>query len=172
MAWLEMPGLGADDTHDQTGAIARMEWIDGLLADYGLLALFALSFVASTLIPLSSELVLALMISRGTPFWPAILVATAGNTLGSCTSYWIGRQGTSILRRRAAEPSPRFDRAEALYRRWGWISLLFAWLPIVGDPLCVVAGVFRHALPWFVIAVTAGKLARYIAVALAIPTTT
>jgi len=139
------------------------------LADYGLWALFALSFLASTLIPLSSELVLALVLQQGTAPAAAVTVATVGNTLGACTSYWIGRGGGALLARRFLRTGRKeLDRAERTYARWGWWSLFLSWLPIVGDPLCVFAGIFRHRFIWFLPPVAAGKLARYAVLAWAI----
>ncbi len=139
---------------------------DILLAEPGLGALFLASFLASTLLPLGSEWLLALLLTRGCPAPAAVAVATAGNTLGACTTWLIGRYGgpwlvRRVLRLGAAEQA----RAEALYARWGTWSLLLSWLPVVGDPLCLVGGVLRVGFGRFLLLVTAGKFARYAALA-------
>jgi membrane protein YqaA with SNARE-associated domain len=132
------------------------------LANYGYPALFALSFLASTLIPIGSEwLLIALLLQRRDPL-AAVIVATAGNYLGACTSYVIGKYGGSYL----VEKVLRIDaaaraRAERHFARYGSWSLLFSWLPVVGDPLCLVGGLLNIPFARFSILVAAGKLGRY-----------
>jgi membrane protein YqaA with SNARE-associated domain len=125
--------------------------------------LFASSLLAATLLPGGSEAVLfgVLKLDSGL-FWPALTVATLGNTLGGMSSYLLGR----LLPARA--PRSRWtERAAAWTRRYGSAALLAAWVPIIGDPLCVAAGWLR--LPWPAVAtfMLLGKLARYLAVAAA-----
>ena len=93
-----------------------------------------------------------------------MLTATAGNVLGSVITWGMGRFGRQALARNE-KAERRIRRAEAGVQRMGQPSLLLAWLPVVGDPLCLVAGVLR--VPWlnFVLLVTVGKLARYAALA-------
>jgi len=142
--------------------------MEAFLHEHGLAALFLLSFVASTLIPLGSEWLLVLVLLDGADPGAAVGVATVGNTLGACTSYAIGRWGGAVLARRVFRLSePDLERSERAYRRWGAWSLLFSWLPFVGDPLCVVAGIFRLNVPGFVVLVFTGKAARYLVVAIA-----
>lgn len=142
--------------------------MESFLHEHGLAALFLLSFVASTLIPLGSEWLLVLVLRDGADPGAAVAVATAGNTLGAVTSYAIGRWGGVALARRVFRLSePDLVRGERLYRRFGAWSLLFSWLPFVGDPLCVVGGIFRFNVLGFVVLVLAGKLARYVVVAFA-----
>ena len=125
--------------------------------------LFAGSLLAATLLPGGSEAVLfgVLKLHSGL-FWPALAVATLGNTLGGMSSYLLGR----LLPKRA--PRTRWaERAVAWTRRYGSAALLAAWVPLIGDPLCVAAGWLR--LPWPAVAafMLLGKLARYLAVAAA-----
>lgn len=124
--------------------------------------LFASAFLSATLLPGSSEALLLLKIGAGEPWMSLMLTATAGNLLGSILTFGMGRAGNSVLHRRWLRTDERdLARAEAWFGRWGLPSLLLAWLPVVGDPLCLIAGLLRvHPLP-FVILVGLGKLARY-----------
>jgi len=127
--------------------------VENLLSpETGLVSLFAASFVAATLVPLSSEAVLfAVLKLHGDLLWPALAVATLGNTLGGMSSYLIGRFIGS------KKPLAQLERV----RRHGAPLLLLAWLPIVGDALCVAAGWLR--LNWIAVALfqAAGRFARY-----------
>lgn len=138
----------------------EIDWVAG-----GLPALFVLAFLAATILPLGSEWLLAALVVAGSPATNAVLVAAIGNTLGACTTAWLGRGGACWLSRRMQLPDERRQRAERLFRRYGSWSLLFSWLPIIGDPLCLVAGILRIPWPRFLVLVALGKLGRYAAVA-------
>jgi membrane protein YqaA with SNARE-associated domain len=143
--------------------------METFLHEHGLAALFALSFLASTLIPLGSEWLLVLVLLDGANPVAALAVATAGNTLGAGTSYALGRWGgVWVARRWLRMTDLDLARGEAFFKRWGAWSLLFSWLPFVGDPLCVVGGLFR--LRWWVFfaLVFTGKLVRYAVVVAAV----
>ncbi len=136
------------------------------LQAYGLPALFAVSFLAATILPLGSEWLLATLLLRGEPYAMAVAVATLGNTLGSWTTYLIGLWGGELMASRLLRLDERkLVRARHLYRRWGAWSLLLAWLPVVGDPLCLLAGLMRLRGSLFVPLVAIGKLGRYLLVA-------
>ncbi|HFQ88635.1 MAG TPA: DedA family protein [Desulfobulbus sp.] len=138
-----------------------------ILLQYGYPALFLLSFLAATVIPLGSEWLLLAMLLKGADPVLAVAVATAGNTLGACTTYWIGIKGGPFLVGRVLRPGDReLARARRLYDRYGSWSLLFSWLPVVGDPLCLVGGVLGVRPVKFVVLVLVGKLARYAALSL------
>lgn len=130
------------------------------------LSLFAAAFAAATLLPMQSEALLAY--HALTPdLWllGLIVVATLGNVLGSVVNWYCGR----FLRRyqdRRWFPVSRaaLHRAEARYYRYGRWSLLASWVPIIGDPLTVIAGVLREPLLSFVLIVTVAKAARYFVV--------
>ena len=128
--------------------------MDGLLW-----ALFASAFLSATLLPGNSEIVLIVALHEGSPFWPAVLIATIGNTLGGISTYAVGH----------VFPAMKID-AKALerVRRWGAPVLLLSWVPIVGDALCLAAGWLR--LPWLpsLAALALGKFARYLVIALAV----
>jgi membrane protein YqaA with SNARE-associated domain len=131
------------------------------------LSLFASSFLSATLLPGSSETVLAGLIALGTiPAAGLIVVATIGNTLGACVNWGLGllaARGSTRVRLPITEAQIiRFGR---WYGRFGSWSLLFTWVPVIGDPLTVVAGLARTPLVVFVPVVAAGKALRYLAIA-------
>ncbi len=119
----------------------------------GLGALFASSFLAATLLPGGSELVFAGMLMSGAAtLWPALLIATLGNTLGGLSSYLLGR----------LVPEKKVGgRALAWVRRHGAAILLLSWVPLIGDALCVAAGWVRVNVWWAALFIAAGKFARY-----------
>jgi membrane protein YqaA with SNARE-associated domain len=134
----------------------------------GLAALFAIAFLSATLVPLGSEpALLALLHVHPDLFWRAIAVATAGNTLGGALTWATGRYAHRAYAHFAHRPAleDRHPRLAAALRRYGSAVCLLSWLPVVGDPLCAVAGWLR--LPFWPCAafMGAGKCARYLAVA-------
>lgn len=138
------------------------EW----LVNYGFFSLFLLSFLAATLIPLGSEWLLVTMLLSGTEPVTVVAVATVGNFLGALSTYWIGLYGGEFLKRRVLRMDEKITlKAERFYARFGSYSLLLSFLPIVGDPLCMIGGVLRVGFIRFSLLVVSGKLARYAAVA-------
>ncbi|MGQ0675622.1 MAG: YqaA family protein [Rhodospirillales bacterium] len=130
-------------------------------------ALALSAFLAATLLPFSSEAVLAALVAANDPgeTWRLFAVATVANTAGSCVNWALGRFLLHWQDRRwFPVSSERLMRAQAWFRRWGHWSLLCAWLPVVGDPLTVAAGALRADFPRFVLLVGLGKAARYAAV--------
>ena len=125
------------------------------------------AFLSSTLLPGTSEVALLAAISQWPDYTLSFLtVATITNTAGSTVSYALGRAAMHYADRRWLGVSRNnFDRSAALYNRFGLLSLLFAWLPIIGDPLTLAAGVLRVRFVPFLILVATGKLARYAALA-------
>src|ERR687892_2768848 len=109
--------------------------------------LFVSAFAASTILPMSSEIVLgALALAGATEVWLLLAVATAGNTLGAVVNWGIGRYAATWHTRLPSLDDAKFERACRWFKRWGIWSLLLSWLPVVGDPLTLVAGVIRA---WF-----------------------
>jgi len=99
----------------------------------------------------------------------SIAVATAGNVLGSVTNYALGFWGSSLLQHRWIKLSEKeLNNALQRYQKYGIASLLLAWVPIIGDPLTVVAGMLKINIYLFLVLVTIGKLARYIIVGISI----
>lgn len=136
------------------------------LASYGIPALFVLSFLASTMLPLGSEwLLVALLVQKHDPIL-AVTVATIGNYLGACTSYFIGIYGGELLVRKLLRiGDAERVRAERVFSRYGSWVLFFSWMPVVGDPLCLVGGVLRISFARFSLFVASGKALRYTTVA-------
>lgn len=127
------------------------------------LTLFLNAFVAATLLPAYSEITLAGMLAAGAgqPLW-LFLAATAGNVGGSVVNWWLGR-GIARFQDRKWFPFTRaqYDRACAFFTRHGKWSLLLAWMPVIGDPITLVAGTLRVKFLPFLLLVTIGKAARY-----------
>ena len=137
-----------------------------LLTDHGLLSLFLLSLCASTLIPLGSEWLLVTLLLGGQDPLITVAIASLGNSLGAVTSYLIGLCGSRWLIENLLRINPQQQqRAKNWFERYGSWALLFSWLPIVGDPLCLVAGILRHRFGKFILLVGVGKTARYSLVA-------
>ncbi len=132
--------------------------------------LFLAAFVAATLVPAQSEAVLAaLVLGARHPVWQLLVVATLGNVLGSCLNWALGRFLIRFADRSwFPVPRRRLDQATAWYARWGHWSLLGAWLPILGDPLTLAAGVMREPFWRFVPIVTLAKGGRYLLLAWAL----
>jgi membrane protein YqaA with SNARE-associated domain len=133
----------------------------------GYASLFASALLAATLIPVSSEAVLAaLTAARGNDLVSLIIVASVGNTVGAVVNWLLGRYCLHWQNRRWF-PVQRdtLERAADHFGRYGLWSLLFAWLPIVGDPLTFVAGMLRVNFWLFVALVGTGKTARYAVIA-------
>jgi membrane protein YqaA with SNARE-associated domain len=131
------------------------------------LSLFRLAVVAATLFPAQSELALATLLAvGGYDAWLLILVATVGNVLGSLVNWLLGRFLHHHRDKRwFPVPCRSLERAERVYRRWGLWTLLLSWMPVVGDPLTLVAGLLRTPLKLFLPIVTLAKAGRYCAVA-------
>lgn len=136
----------------------------GDLAAFG--GLFLVAFAAATILPMQSEAALVGLLVAGAHSPVAlILVATVGNVLGSVVNWLLGRFIDRFRDRKWFPASPAaLDRAAARYRRYGRWSLLLSWVPIIGDPLTVMAGVLREPLWSFVLIVVFAKAGRYLAV--------
>lgn len=127
------------------------------------LGLFWNAFIAATLLPAFSEIALAALLETevGLP-WILFLAATSGNVAGSVVNWWLGSRIVSFQDRRWFPFSEtQIQKATKHFERYGKWSLLFAWLPVVGDPLTLVAGVLHTRLTTFLLLVTIGKAARY-----------
>lgn len=129
-------------------------------------ALFAWSFLAATALPLGSEAALAAVVGVREEIVVPVLVATTGNVLGACTTYWLGRETSRVFGQRR-ELAGKGARAARLLRCYGAPVLLVSPVPVVGDLLVALAGATRVPFGAFLFWVTLGKGARYAAVALA-----
>ena len=140
--------------------------MESFLASHGYSGLFALSFLASTLLPVGSEWLLVLMLLKGNDPLATVAVATAGNYLGGCTTWAIGILGGPLLVRRILRIDQATEEAAVrFYRRYGVWSLLLSWIPIIGDPLCLTGGILKVDFTRFSLLVFTGKLVRYAVVA-------
>ncbi|OBQ51711.1 YqaA family protein [Halodesulfovibrio spirochaetisodalis] len=129
-------------------------------------ALFFLSFLAATVLPLGSEWLLIAMVAGSFEPTTSVIVATAGNTLGACTTYAIGIWGGAYLINRILRIDEKSQqKAQSFYSKWGQWSLLLSWVPIIGDPLCLVGGIARMRFSLFLLLVLTGKFVRYAALA-------
>ena len=135
-----------------------------LILNFGYPGLFLVSFLAATLLPLGSEAAVALMAAADFDSRMLLLVATAGNTMGALVNYLVGKWGAAFVFARYIQVDPAvLERLEKVYGRWGAPILFFAWLPIVGDPLTIAAGVLKVDLRLFLFWVVLGKGLRYLA---------
>jgi membrane protein YqaA with SNARE-associated domain len=143
-----------------------MEWLNPVLSllalpRFGLITLFIAAFVSATLLPVGSEPALyGLLRLNPELFWSAIFVATAGNTLGGAVDWWMGWGAHRVVDKYSH--SKTHVRAIEWLQRLGPRACIFAWLPIVGDPLCAVAGWLK--LPFWpcVGYMLIGKFLRYV----------
>ena len=132
------------------------------LPKFGLSTIFVVAFVSATLLPLGSEpAVFGLVKLNPEMFWPAVLVATAGNTLGGAVTWWMGYGAERAYERVTHKPQPH-PRALRWLERFGAKGGLLSWLPVVGDPLCAVAGWLQ--LPFWpcLMYMAIGKFMRYL----------
>jgi membrane protein YqaA with SNARE-associated domain len=137
----------------------------------GLLTLFAAGLLAATLLPFGSEPVVVTYLLTQGPFIPIELVLVViavgtGNTIGGAITYGMGRGVVTLWQRyrsrpTSAPPSRNLTRARAWLDRWGPGALVMSWLPVVGDPLCLVAGGLRLSFGWCLWWMALGKFARY-----------
>ena len=131
------------------------------LPEYGLSTVFVVAFVSATLLPMGSEpAVFGLVKLNPDLFWSAVLVATAGNTLGGALTWWMGLGAHEVVDK--YRHSATHIKALEWLEKLGPKACLLAWLPAVGDPLCAVAGWLK--LPFWpcVVYMAIGKFARYV----------
>ncbi len=126
-------------------------------------SLFLVAFTAATIFPMQSEAgLVALIAMKQYPVLALIAVATTGNVLGSIVNWLLG-VGIERFRHKRWFPvsQPALDKAQGWYRRYGKWSLLLSWMPVIGDPITIVAGVLREPFPMFLLLVTIAKTVRY-----------
>lgn len=136
-----------------------IRWLLDVIAapEVGLTSVFVISFVSATLVPMGSEpAVFAVCKANPAMFWPAIAVATLGNTLGGVVDYWLGYYAKKAFARE------RESRWFGWLARHGAKTMLLSWVPAIGDPLCTLGGWLK--LPFWpsVMYMAIGKLARYL----------
>ncbi|SDF80444.1 membrane protein YqaA, SNARE-associated domain [Methanolobus vulcani] len=137
-----------------------------ILTDYGYISLFVTSFLASTILPLGSEGLVALMVIDKFNIYSVVIVASVANFLGACTSYYIGFTGRGLVINKYMRISDeQIQRVERGFEKYGGISLLFTWLPGIGDAIAVAGGLLRYNFAQFTVFVFIGKAFRYMLVA-------
>jgi len=130
------------------------------------LSLFAISFLAATILPFSSELTLAGLIATSDYDNLLLLIAASfGNVLGSVVNWALGSYSRNLTTKKWFPfKETQIERSSKWFRKFGKWSLLFAWVPVVGDPLTLVAGISRVKFIDFIILVAIGKVSRYLIV--------
>jgi membrane protein YqaA with SNARE-associated domain len=128
------------------------------------LSLFAISFLAATILPFSSELTLAGLIATSDyDNLLLLIVASFGNVLGSVVNWALGSYSRNLTTKKWFPfKETQIERSSKWFKKFGKWSLLFAWVPVVGDPLTLVAGILRVKFIDFIILVAIGKVSRYI----------
>ena len=133
------------------------------LSIYGYPGIFAASFLAATILPLGSEIVLSALLLNGLNPSLLVITATAGNVLGALVNYGVGYYGKNIVKGKTLDTAGnKYGSSLKWIKKYGSYTLLLAWAPIIGDPLTVAAGIIRVNIIRFLLLVTAGKLLRYI----------
>lgn len=133
--------------------------------------MFTAGFLAASLLPVSSEIVLVALVAGGLSPLHCVMAATAGNVLGAVLNYAVGYWGGALLLKRVlGMGDAQVAAAVRRFEKYGKISLLFAWVPVVGDPLTVAAGLLRIHPGLFLFLVSIGKSVRYYVLAGLVPT--
>lgn len=129
------------------------------------LILFASAFISATLFPLGSEALLIYDIKEGYNIYLLVFFATIGNTLGSIVNYFLGLKGEEYLIEKKLLKEKYISKGKRYFNKYGFICLLFSWLPIVGDPITFIAGILKYNFKKFLLLVFIAKLARYLFIA-------
>lgn len=131
------------------------------LFEWGYFGLFIGSFLAATIIPFSSELILATLLLGGSNPLTCFVIASFGNSLGGITNYGIGRLGNPKWMLKLGMTETKLNRFQLTILKYGHWSAFFSWLPIIGDPLSIALGYFRAKFIPFILLMTLGKTLRY-----------
>ena len=142
-----------------------LEFLSSFIDNYGYLNLFILSFLASMVLPLGSEALVVALIYQGFSPFTVIMVATVGNYFGSCTTYYLGLKGRPVLEKYLSPSPEKLEKSEKLFKKYGIYTLLFTWVPGIGDAITMVAGLTQLPFRSFSILVFLGKFGRYFAIA-------
>lgn len=125
------------------------------------LTLLFSSFISATLFPMGSEAVLVYDILEGYNLSLLLLVATFGNSAGSCLNYYFGLKGEEYLENKNLISKKSIQKAKNLFDKYGAWSLLLSWVPFIGDPITFIAGVLKFDFKYFLILVVIAKFSRY-----------
>ena len=130
--------------------------------------LFSTAFISATLFPLGSEALLIYDITQGHNIYLLLFFATFGNSLGSVVNYFLGLKGEEYLINKKLLNEKYILKAKIYFDKYGAWSILFSWLPIIGDPITFVAGVLKYDFKKFLILVVVAKFSRYLFLVLVI----
>lgn len=130
--------------------------------------LFSTSFISATLFPLGSEALLIYDITQGHNIYLLLFFATFGNSLGSIVNYFLGLKGEEYLINKKLLNEKYIIKAKTYFDKYGAWSILFSWLPIIGDPITFVAGILKYDFKKFLILVVVAKFSRYLVLVLVI----
>ncbi|MFA7184501.1 MAG: YqaA family protein [Victivallales bacterium] len=140
-------------------------FLASFLAEYGYLNLFVFSFLASTILPFGSEALLVALLYQGFNPFALVMVATVGNFLGSCTTYYLGLKGRETLEKYLSASEKSLKRGEEFFKKYGVYALLLTWLPGIGDGITMMAGLMKLSFRVFSVLVFTGKFGRYFVLA-------
>ena len=126
--------------------------------------LFLSAFRSATLLPLQSEAVLVgLLAQTQYPVWLLVAVASLGTILGSCVNWWLGLKVEQYKNKKWFPVSEqKMLQAQGIYQKYGFWSLLLSWVPIIGDPITLIAGLLKENFVRFVVMVSIAKMGRYL----------
>ena len=135
-----------------------------MLILFSYLQLSLISFLAATILPFSSEVVLTTMyLSNSFETYYLLIFASIGNIMGSITNWYLGKKITLFQNRKWFPVSPdQLERSRKYFQKYGLWSLLLAWVPIIGDPLTLLAGVLKVRFGIFFVLVSISKISRYV----------
>ena len=146
-----------------------MESLIQILTDWGYAGLFLSALLAGSIVPFSSELVMAGLVAMGLKPWLCVLSASLGNTLGGLTCYWLGRLGrTDWIEKYLGVKPEKVEKMQRFLQGRGALMAFFAFLPFVGEAIAVALGFMRSNLVLTILSMFAGKLARYVVMLLAL----
>ncbi len=130
-------------------------------------SLFFIALLSASILPLQSEAVLSgLLLSHHYPVWQLLIIASIGNILGSLLNWYLGKYLQHFQQRRWFPVKPeQLNKASCWYQKYGKWSLLLSWVPVIGDPLTVIAGVLREPVLPFLLLVAIAKVSRYLVLA-------
>ena len=129
------------------------------------LTLFITAFISATLFPLGSEALLIYDITQGHNIYLLLFFATIGNSLGSVINYFLGLKGEEYLINKKLLNEKYISKTKTYFDKYGFWSILFSWLPIIGDSITFVAGILKYDFKKFLILVIIAKFSRYLFVA-------
>mgnify|MGYP000729664837 CR=1 FL=1 len=129
------------------------------------LTLFITALISATLFPLGSEALLIYDITQGHNIYLLLFFATFGNSLGSVINYFLGLKGEEYLINKKLLNEKYISKTKTYFDKYGFWSILFSWLPIIGDPITFVAGILKYDFRKFLILVIIAKFSRYLFIA-------